>query len=56
MLLEQDATADRLLDTLLGLLGDPDQLHAMGEKARSLAHPDAARQIADQIRALAVER
>ena len=56
MLLEQDATADRLLDMLLGLLGDPDQLHAMGEKARSLAHPDAARRIADQICALAVER
>ena len=47
MLIEAEATPDRLLDSLVAMLKDPATLRAMGEKARSLAHPDAARQIAE---------
>lgn len=36
----------RLLNELVGLLDDPTTLRAMGERARSLARPDAARHIA----------
>lgn len=46
MLLEADLTHERLLAELIDLLRDPIQLTAMGQKARSLAHPDAASAIA----------
>ncbi len=35
-----------LAETIAALLGDPRRLHAMSEAARSLAHPNAARDIA----------
>ena len=40
------ADPDRLLHELASLLADPAVLRAMGKQARSLARPDAARQIA----------
>ncbi len=46
MLLEPEMTADRLLGALTELLGDRARLNAMAEKARTLAHPDAAERIA----------
>ena len=45
----QLADADRLLDELVRLLVAPEELRAMGERARSLARPDAARQIATMV-------
>jgi len=39
----------RLLNELSRLLADPAALHAMGEQARTLARPDAARQIASMV-------
>ena len=47
------AEPDRLLDELSRLLADPQALGAMGERARSLARPDAARQIATMVVELA---
>ena len=46
MLIEAELTADRLLESLVALLGDPVRLRVMGERARSLSHPDAASKIA----------
>src|SRR5208283_1867270 len=43
------ADPDRLLHELTALLADPVELQAMGEQARTLAHPDAARQIASMV-------
>ena len=55
MLIEAELLADpeRLLNELAALLADPVELRAMGERARSLARPDAARQIASMILELA---
>jgi len=47
------ANPDRLLEELAGLLADPAALRAMGERARTLARPDAARQIAAMVADLA---
>jgi UDP-N-acetylglucosamine--N-acetylmuramyl-(pentapeptide) pyrophosphoryl-undecaprenol N-acetylglucosamine transferase len=47
------ADPERLLDELSRLLADPQSLRAMGERARSLARPDAARQIVAMIVELA---
>jgi UDP-N-acetylglucosamine--N-acetylmuramyl-(pentapeptide) pyrophosphoryl-undecaprenol N-acetylglucosamine transferase len=41
-----DLTGPLLLETLIGLLGDPARLAAMSEASRSLATPDAAEDIA----------
>lgn len=46
MLIETEMTPDRLFEALTSLLGDPAGLRAMGIRARMLAHPDAASQIA----------
>jgi UDP-N-acetylglucosamine--N-acetylmuramyl-(pentapeptide) pyrophosphoryl-undecaprenol N-acetylglucosamine transferase len=46
MVLEPELTTERLLAGLIGLLQDPGSLTAMGSRARSLAHPDAASAIA----------
>jgi UDP-N-acetylglucosamine--N-acetylmuramyl-(pentapeptide) pyrophosphoryl-undecaprenol N-acetylglucosamine transferase len=46
----------KLLNTLTGLLTSPKQLAAMGEAARTQAHPDAAERIADRLAALAGEK
>jgi len=47
MLIESEMTADRLLEVLTSLLQDPVRLRSMGERARTLAHPDAASRIAE---------
>jgi UDP-N-acetylglucosamine--N-acetylmuramyl-(pentapeptide) pyrophosphoryl-undecaprenol N-acetylglucosamine transferase len=47
------ANSERLLAELSRLLADPQALGAMGERARSLARPDAARQIAAMVVELA---
>jgi UDP-N-acetylglucosamine--N-acetylmuramyl-(pentapeptide) pyrophosphoryl-undecaprenol N-acetylglucosamine transferase len=47
------ADPKRLLDALTRLLADPAALRTMGERARFLARPDAARQIASMILDLA---
>ncbi|HVJ08075.1 MAG TPA: undecaprenyldiphospho-muramoylpentapeptide beta-N-acetylglucosaminyltransferase [Acidisarcina sp.] len=56
LLLEKDVTPEHLLAALLDLLRSPDRLLKMGERARSLAHPEAARRIAEKIDALAGKR
>ena len=53
MLLEAELTPERLLRDLTALFADRDRLTRMGEHARSLARPDAARHIATMVRALA---
>jgi UDP-N-acetylglucosamine--N-acetylmuramyl-(pentapeptide) pyrophosphoryl-undecaprenol N-acetylglucosamine transferase len=55
MLTEAELLAgpERLLDELARLLADPLALHAMSERARMLARPDAARQIASMVVGLA---
>jgi UDP-N-acetylglucosamine--N-acetylmuramyl-(pentapeptide) pyrophosphoryl-undecaprenol N-acetylglucosamine transferase len=46
LVIEAELTEQRLLDVLTSLLGDGSRLGAMGEKARTLAHPHAVREIA----------
>jgi UDP-N-acetylglucosamine--N-acetylmuramyl-(pentapeptide) pyrophosphoryl-undecaprenol N-acetylglucosamine transferase len=46
MLIEQSMSKTELLETLRGLLDDPDRLRQMAGRARSLAHSDAAKRIA----------
>jgi UDP-N-acetylglucosamine--N-acetylmuramyl-(pentapeptide) pyrophosphoryl-undecaprenol N-acetylglucosamine transferase len=53
VLLEPDLTPSQLQGTLGDLLTQPDSLKTMAENARSLAHPDAAEQIARMAMALA---
>jgi UDP-N-acetylglucosamine--N-acetylmuramyl-(pentapeptide) pyrophosphoryl-undecaprenol N-acetylglucosamine transferase len=43
------ADPERLLNELSALLADPQKLRAMGERARTLARPDAAQEIASMI-------
>jgi UDP-N-acetylglucosamine--N-acetylmuramyl-(pentapeptide) pyrophosphoryl-undecaprenol N-acetylglucosamine transferase len=53
MLAEAEMTPDRLLGSLVAMLRDPAELRAMGERARILAHPDAASRIAGMASQLA---
>jgi UDP-N-acetylglucosamine--N-acetylmuramyl-(pentapeptide) pyrophosphoryl-undecaprenol N-acetylglucosamine transferase len=46
MLIEVEMTPERLLESLAAMLRDGAGLRAMGERARALAHPDAAGRIA----------
>ena len=46
----------KLLNTLTDLLTSPKQLAAMGEAARTQAHPAAAERIADRLAVLAGEK
>jgi UDP-N-acetylglucosamine--N-acetylmuramyl-(pentapeptide) pyrophosphoryl-undecaprenol N-acetylglucosamine transferase len=46
MVLQRELTPERLLAELTTLLGDAEALRAMGERARSLAHPGALEKIA----------
>jgi UDP-N-acetylglucosamine--N-acetylmuramyl-(pentapeptide) pyrophosphoryl-undecaprenol N-acetylglucosamine transferase len=46
MLTEGTFSAERLLEELVGLLGDREGLRTMGERARGMARPDAVREIA----------
>lgn len=56
ILLEANLTAGSLLQTLIDLLNDRQALTTMGERARTLARPDAARQIAAMIVRLAAKK
>jgi UDP-N-acetylglucosamine--N-acetylmuramyl-(pentapeptide) pyrophosphoryl-undecaprenol N-acetylglucosamine transferase len=47
LLPQQDLTPERLTETVAGLLDNRERLLHMGEAARQLAHPDAARKIAE---------
>ena len=51
VLLEAELKAERLLNVLTEMLGDPARLREMAGRARMLAHPDAA----DRIAAMAME-
>jgi UDP-N-acetylglucosamine--N-acetylmuramyl-(pentapeptide) pyrophosphoryl-undecaprenol N-acetylglucosamine transferase len=56
LLPESEMTAERLLDTIITLFGDPAGLAAMGERARTLAHPDAAQRIAAIVVTIAAQK
>ncbi len=53
MMLEQDMSAEALLDKLCGMLTDRQALDQMAERARTFAHPRAAARIAEMVAALA---
>lgn len=53
MLLDKDCREESLTSLLRELLRDPERLGAMGAAARSLAHPEAARTVADELIAMA---
>jgi UDP-N-acetylglucosamine--N-acetylmuramyl-(pentapeptide) pyrophosphoryl-undecaprenol N-acetylglucosamine transferase len=53
---ESELTNDRLTSELTSLLGDPERLHEMGARARTLAHPDALQRIAQMAVRLATPR
>ena len=53
MVLEDEATVERLTAALLALLGDPARLAAMSAGARSAALPDATVELADMVEAVA---
>jgi UDP-N-acetylglucosamine--N-acetylmuramyl-(pentapeptide) pyrophosphoryl-undecaprenol N-acetylglucosamine transferase len=44
---QDDLTGERLLNTVLELVGKPDRLTEMGRRAASFARPDAARRLAE---------
>lgn len=49
MLLERELSGESLAQLILELMNDPRQLQAAGEQARSLARPDAAKGIVDEM-------
>ena len=51
--MQSDLTPAQLAETVLGLLGQPGRLAAMGAQARTLARPDAAARLVDLLLALA---
>ena len=53
MLLERDTNPQKLLESLIALLKDKKHLHAMGDIAKTMSHPNAARNIAETIGSLA---
>jgi UDP-N-acetylglucosamine--N-acetylmuramyl-(pentapeptide) pyrophosphoryl-undecaprenol N-acetylglucosamine transferase len=53
MLLEQDMSAAKLLETITNLLGDRERLGEMAVRARTFAHPQAAARIAGMVAELA---
>jgi UDP-N-acetylglucosamine--N-acetylmuramyl-(pentapeptide) pyrophosphoryl-undecaprenol N-acetylglucosamine transferase len=53
---ESALTPELLVKTLAGMFRDPMHLRVMGEKARSLAHRDAAGQVAEMVENLAAGR
>jgi UDP-N-acetylglucosamine--N-acetylmuramyl-(pentapeptide) pyrophosphoryl-undecaprenol N-acetylglucosamine transferase len=53
MLLEQDMSAAKLLDTITSLLSDREKLGEMAVRARTFAHPQAAARIARMVAELA---
>lgn len=53
LLPERELSADRLVELVGGLLGDPIRLKQMAERARALARPDAAERLVELILELA---
>ena len=53
MIAEHELTASALVDTLAELARSPNQLAEMADRARQLARPGAAKQVADACRELA---
>jgi UDP-N-acetylglucosamine--N-acetylmuramyl-(pentapeptide) pyrophosphoryl-undecaprenol N-acetylglucosamine transferase len=53
MLEERNMNSEHLVQTVAGLLNDRPRLQKMSEAARALAHPDAAREIAEMAARLA---
>jgi UDP-N-acetylglucosamine--N-acetylmuramyl-(pentapeptide) pyrophosphoryl-undecaprenol N-acetylglucosamine transferase len=53
LITEADLSDEALLAVLLNLLQNPTRLLAMGDRARTLAHPDAVAKIAGMVAALA---
>ncbi len=53
LLIEEELMPERLLSTIVELLGDRERLQAMSEHAVTLAHPDASRRIGEMVRAIA---
>jgi UDP-N-acetylglucosamine--N-acetylmuramyl-(pentapeptide) pyrophosphoryl-undecaprenol N-acetylglucosamine transferase len=53
MLTESEFSAERLLEELVGMLGDRDGLRTMGERARGMARPEAVKEIAGMVVELA---
>ena len=47
MIPQSELTNERLTDAVVGVLAHPEQLRAMGAAAKALAHPGAAREIAE---------
>jgi UDP-N-acetylglucosamine--N-acetylmuramyl-(pentapeptide) pyrophosphoryl-undecaprenol N-acetylglucosamine transferase len=56
MLTEAELTPDALLASLTAMLDAPEELRAMGERARRLARPDAAKEIAGMVMEVAGAR
>lgn len=56
VLAQDEATPERLRTDLERLLGDPGRLRSMGERAASLARPDAAARLAEELLKLAGRR
>jgi len=52
-LLPETELSDRFLNVVLDVLGDPEQRKRMADAARSMARPDAARRIAEDVLAIA---
>jgi UDP-N-acetylglucosamine--N-acetylmuramyl-(pentapeptide) pyrophosphoryl-undecaprenol N-acetylglucosamine transferase len=46
---DEECTPERLDAELTTLLADGDRLHAMGEAAKKLGHPDAAARVAELV-------
>lgn len=53
LLPESQMTAEKLLSEIVAALTNPQRLASMGERARALAHPDAAQRIAGMVLELA---
>jgi UDP-N-acetylglucosamine--N-acetylmuramyl-(pentapeptide) pyrophosphoryl-undecaprenol N-acetylglucosamine transferase len=53
MVEQRELTGDRLAAEIAALTGDPERMRRMGDAARQLARPDAARTIVDKVVALA---
>ena len=56
MLEQPQLTAESLIQAVNSLFADPVQLKAMGETARTLSHPDAAKEIAEIAGRLAAQK
>jgi UDP-N-acetylglucosamine--N-acetylmuramyl-(pentapeptide) pyrophosphoryl-undecaprenol N-acetylglucosamine transferase len=56
LIAEPELSAERLVKEIFALLDEPRDIETLGTKARSLAHPDAAREIVNLIEAAASKR